>query len=174
MATQVQISMEEYLNSSYRPDWGYIDGELLERNVGKWEHARVQFRLAMWFGNHEAEWGVMGSTEWRTRVAQTRVRIPDLVLVEPGGQTDVLERPPVLMVEVLSPKDTYSAMKKRVADYQNMGVKAIWISDPETRTGQVRVGATWTEARTLTVPGTPVYVEIDEIFEYLDKTVKPA
>ncbi len=167
------ISMEEYLRASYRPDCEYIDGELLERNVGKWEHARVQCWLAAWFVNHEAAWDVMASTEWRTRVAQTRVRIPDLVLVKPGKQPDVLAQPPVLMVEILSPDDTYTEMKKRVADYQRMGVEAIWIIDPDTQTGQMCVGETWTDARRLLVAGTPIYVELDELFLYLDRTANP-
>jgi len=39
MATQVRISLQEYLATSWRPDREYIDGEVRERNVGKWEHA---------------------------------------------------------------------------------------------------------------------------------------
>lgn len=38
MATPTQISITEYLNTSYRPDRAYLDGEVRERNVGKWEH----------------------------------------------------------------------------------------------------------------------------------------
>ncbi len=49
MATPTQISITEYLNTSYRPDREYVDGEVRERNVGKWEHARVQALLAAWF-----------------------------------------------------------------------------------------------------------------------------
>ncbi len=40
MAT-TKVSLEEYLNTSYRPDVEYIDGELQERNVGEIEHARM-------------------------------------------------------------------------------------------------------------------------------------
>jgi len=37
MATSTQVSLGEYMSTSYRPDREYIDGELRERNVGKWE-----------------------------------------------------------------------------------------------------------------------------------------
>ena len=50
MATPARISivsMEEYLRTSYRPDCEYIDGELRERNVGQWEHSRIQWWLAL-------------------------------------------------------------------------------------------------------------------------------
>jgi hypothetical protein len=46
MASVTQIPAAEYLKTSYRPDREYIDGEVRERNVGKWEHARVQLLLA--------------------------------------------------------------------------------------------------------------------------------
>ena len=55
MATAVVVSLAECLETSYRPDCEYVDGELRERNVGKWEHARVQWLLAAWFGRHESD-----------------------------------------------------------------------------------------------------------------------
>lgn len=110
----------------------------------------------------------MGSTEQRTRVTASRVRIPDLVLVRREPQPDVLSTPPVLAAEILSPEDSYSRMRQRVADYQQMGMGTIWIIDPKTRTGQMCVGDTWTTATTLTVPGTPIYVELAELFRALE------
>ena len=171
MATQAPIStltMEQYLQTSYDPDCEYIDGELGERNVGKWEHARLQAALSAWFWNHESEWRVMVSTEQRTRVTQTRVRIPDLVLVRVESQPPVLTKPPVLVVEILSPDDTFSEMRERVADYQKMGVETVWIVDPKIRTGQMCFGDTWTTADRLTVPGTGIYVTLDELFRALE------
>lgn len=49
MASATTIPIAEYLQTNYRPDREYVDGELRERNVGKWEHARVQWLLANWF-----------------------------------------------------------------------------------------------------------------------------
>src|ERR1700759_3494622 len=90
MASATQIPVDEYLRTSYRPDREYIDGELRERSVGKWEHARIQYLLAVWFGQHESLWNIVGSTEQRLQVAPARVRVPDLVVVRPGPQPDVL------------------------------------------------------------------------------------
>ena len=154
--------------TTYHPDCEYIDGELLERNVGKWEHARLQYLLNVWFGTHEVEWGVMGSTEQRTRVAPSRVRIPDIVLVKRERQTDVLSSPPVLAVEILSPEDTFTGMRQRIADLQGMGVHTIWIIDPKTRSGQMCSGATWTSADKLAVQGTLIYVDLPELFRALE------
>ncbi len=53
MASATQSSLAEYLDSSYRPDREYLDGEVRERNVGKREHARVQALLTAWLMEHE-------------------------------------------------------------------------------------------------------------------------
>ena len=170
MTTQTRIFLDEYLNTSYRPDCEYIDGEVLERNVGKWEHARLQALLTGWFLKNEKEWGVLVSTEQRTRVAETRVRVPDLVLVRAGRQPDILSEPPVLIVEILSPADTFSGLHERVSDYQRMGVETVWIIDPKTRTGQVCSGDSWTAADTLTVAGTSIHVKLVSLFCSLDES----
>jgi len=169
MATQVRISLQEYLETPYRPDREYIDGEVRERNVGKWEHARLQLLLGSWFADHESPWQIMTSTEQRTRVASSRIRVPDLVLVKAGPQPPVIESAPVLIVEILSPDDTYSELEERVADYRKMGVEAIWAIDPKTRSGRMCIGDDWKSARRLEVPGTPIFVELDELFSFLDR-----
>ena len=61
MAPATLLDINEYLSSSYRPDREYIDGELRERNVGKWDHARVQYLLAGWFLKHESLWGSLAA-----------------------------------------------------------------------------------------------------------------
>ena len=169
MPTPTQVSIEEYLNTSYRPDREYVDGEVRERNVGKWEHARVQALLTAWFLQHESKWGVMTSTEQRTRASSTRVRVPDLVVVVAGPQPPVIQEPPLLVVEILSPDDTYSEIEDRSRDYMNMGVETVWLIDPKTRTGRMCVANAWKSAPRLEVPGTPIYVELAELFSFLDK-----
>jgi Uma2 family endonuclease len=169
MAAATLISLEEYMATSYRPDREYIDGEVRERNMGKWDHARLQALLAAWFESQEPAWGVLVATEWRTRVAATRVRIPDVVLVADEEQPDVLTDPPVLIVEILSPDDSYSDTQERAADYRRMGVHTIWIIDPKTRTGRYCIGDVWTAAERLIVPTTPIHVELNSLFERLDR-----
>jgi Uma2 family endonuclease len=167
MATVLHIPINEYLQLSFRPDREYVDGEIRERNVGKWEHARVQALLAAWFVNHEKEWATASSTEQRMRVSATRVRVPDLVVLTAGPQPEVLIEPPLLVVEILSPDDTYSDIQERAQDYRAMGVETIWIIDPKTRTGRMCRGAEWIEASRLEVKGTPLYVELADIFSQL-------
>ncbi|MGA2538963.1 MAG: Uma2 family endonuclease [Terracidiphilus sp.] len=167
MATIVHKPLEEYLAKSYRPDREFVDGEIRERKVGKWEHARVQWLLAVWFGNHEKEWGITGSTEQRVRVSDNRVRVPDLVVLAAGPQPDVLVAPPLLVIEILSPDDSYSDTQERAQDYRAMGVETVWIIDPKTRSGRMCLGAEWVESSRLEVRGTPLFVSLDDIFSQL-------
>ncbi len=171
MASVTLIPVAEYLNTSYRPDREYIDGELRERNVGKWEHARIQWLLAGWFLQHEQEWNILGSTEQRTRVSATRIRIPDVVVLRPGTQQDVFTDPPLLVIEILSPDDTYSDTEERARDYWNMGVETVWIIDPKTRSGRMCFGSEWVRATRLEVPGTPIYVELEDLFSRVSGAV---
>jgi Uma2 family endonuclease len=167
MATALHIPLNEYLGINYRPDREYVDGEIRERNVGKYEHARVQALLARWFGNHEQEWGVQVVTEQRVRVSATRVRIPDVALLTLGSQPDVILEPPLLVIEILSPDDSYSDTQERTLDYRAMGVETVWIIDPKTRTGRMCSGTEWVEASRLEVKGTPLYVNLPEIFSQM-------
>lgn len=167
MATTTHIPLSEYLRTTFRPDREYVDGELRERNVGKFEHARIQALLTIWFGIHEREWGIIVITEQRIQVAESRVRIPDLTVTMAGPQPDTLVDPPLLVIEILSPDDSYSDTQERAQDYREMGVETVWIIDPKTRTGRMCTGASWVEARRLTVAGTPLFVELGEIFSQI-------
>ena len=153
--------------TNYRPDREYVDGEIRERNVGKYEHARVQALLAAWFIQHEKEWGAQVVTEQRVQVSGTRVRIPDVALLPVGAQPDVIVDAPLLVIEILSPDDTYSDTQERTRDYREMGVKTIWIIDPKTRSGRMCSGAEWVEASRLEVKESALYADLPEIFSQL-------
>ncbi|MGO9336226.1 MAG: Uma2 family endonuclease [Terracidiphilus sp.] len=167
----LQIPLEKYLAKSYRPDCEYVDGEIRERNVGKYEHARIQALLAAWFGNHEPQWAAQVVTEQRVQVSKTRVRIPDVTLLPLGAQPDVIVDPPLLIIEILSPDDSYSDTQERARDYREMGVETIWIIDPKTRTGRVCSGTKWIEASRLEVEDKPFYVNLPDIFSQLTQQV---
>ncbi len=174
MASAIQITVSEYLQTSYRPDCEYVDGKIQERNMGKREHARVQALLAAWFIAHETLWSVIALIEARTWVAPNRVRIPDVALTSLAPQGEVLTEAPILVVEILSPDDSYSDTEQRANEYLAMGVQAVWIIDPRTRTGRMCAGQSaeqlWTVAMRLEVSGTPIFVELDEIFRYIETT----
>ncbi len=109
--------------------------------------------------------GIYVATEQRIRVSSDRVRVPDLVVVRQGPQPEVLTLPPLLVVEILSPLDSYSDTQRRAEDYRRMGVETVWVIDPETRSGRMCVGERWIGAERMEVPETAIYVHLAEIFE---------
>ena len=46
VSSTAAVPVSDYLETSYRPDCDYLDGQLLERNVGEWEHSRLQGLIA--------------------------------------------------------------------------------------------------------------------------------
>lgn len=53
MATTTQLSLEDYLQTSFSPDVEYVDGELKARNMGSYEHARLRLLVGAWFAQME-------------------------------------------------------------------------------------------------------------------------
>ena len=76
MSVAALISIDEYLNTSYEPDCDYVDGALQERNLGKFDHSRLQALLTAYFVSRERLWGICTITEQRIRVSGKRVRAP--------------------------------------------------------------------------------------------------
>jgi hypothetical protein len=42
-------SIEQYLNTSYHPDREFVDGLIVERNLGEKTHSAIQKNLMGWF-----------------------------------------------------------------------------------------------------------------------------
>jgi Uma2 family endonuclease len=127
----------------------------------------------MWFGAHEDGWEVVVTTEQRVKVAQGRVRIPDVTLVRPGGLSeDVLTAPPLCVIEILSPDDTYSRTCEKAQDYRKMGIENIWLIDPATRSGQASTAEGWRDTMDFEIPGSPICLSLNDIFAKLDLSRK--
>jgi Uma2 family endonuclease len=134
MATAaVHVSLDEYLNSEYEPDCEYIDGVLEDRNVGKKKHSKTQGLLFAWLLSRAAEHGYDALVEQRVRISQSRFRIPDICLVPKDDSDEVIQRPPALWIEILSPEDRWSRIQTKIGDVLRFGVKTIWIIDPYSR-----------------------------------------
>ncbi len=169
MAAQAPlIPIETYLRTSYHPDVEFIDGRLEEKPLGTWDHSRLQILIGGWFLRHERQWGVQVVVEVRTQVMDTRVRLPDVVVDWAGPHPPVLVQAPLLAIEVLSPANSYSDLRKRAKDYQVMGIKNLWLIDPDTRTAQTCEGAFWVERERLEVEGTGIYLDLTALFAALD------
>jgi Uma2 family endonuclease len=125
------LSMDEYLRTSFDPDCDFINGEVVERNVGKRRHSYAQVETASWFNLRKAAYRLQSLTELRIQVGPGRVRIPDVVVCElPIPDEEVFTTPPYLCIEVTSPDDRVAALQDRLDDYLQFGVPNIWVIDP--------------------------------------------
>ncbi len=170
MAT-LQTSLAEYLRTSYRPDCDYVDGEVQERNLGEFDHAAVQVFLASWFFQHRQEWQLHVLSEMRVRVSEQRVRIPDVCLVARSQPIEqVLTKPPLAVIEILSPEDRISRYNERLADYRQMGIPNVWVIDPANRMGYDCSTAAWLPVEEFRVADSPIFLRLSDLWNELEAT----
>jgi Uma2 family endonuclease len=172
MAATTLISVEEYLSTCYEADREYIDGEVIERNMGESDHGGLQTSIASWLFTRRKALRIHVFTEMRTQVAPTRFRIPDIAVTTQKVKGRILREPPFLCIEVLSPEDRVSRMEVKIDDYLKFGVAHVWLIDPRkklawsyTREGRREA------ASVLTAQEPRIELPIAELFAELDEEV---
>jgi len=170
MATATFVSVEQYLSTAYSPDCDYVDGVVLERNVGELNHSTVQTALASWLHVRRHQLGIWAYTEQRVQVKPTRFRIPDVCVVageKPREQ--ILTKPPLLCIEILSPDDRMSELLQKIGDYLEFGVRYVWVIDPDSRRTWVHTAEGSQEVRdpVLRTVDPEIAVPLAEIFAEL-------
>ncbi len=134
MAAGVLVSVEEYLRTSYRPDCDYVDGEVVARNLGEFEHGSLQREILVYLSAHYPSFRKRLIPEQRVQVKATRFRVPDICFLAEGApRQKIVTVPPALCIEILSPEDTLTRTLERIKDYFGMGVPICWIIDPVSR-----------------------------------------
>jgi Uma2 family endonuclease len=147
MPTSASVTLEEYLNTSYHPDRDYVDGRVVERNLGELDHSDLQGEIVFYFRARRKQWRTHAFPEQRVQVAATRFRIPDIcVTIGPKPTEQIFRTPPFLAIEILSKKDRKRDVLERIDDYVRFGVNYVWVIDPRTREGWVHTAAGVREA----------------------------
>lgn len=127
------VPVDEYLNTSYRPDMEYVDGVLVERSMPTIPHGLLQFILGSHFRPLEQQYRFKVLPEIRTEIIErARYRIPDVLLcAKPIPSGRIMNITPFTVIEVLSPEDKFTETLSRFRDYEGIGVKTIVEMDPE-------------------------------------------
>jgi Uma2 family endonuclease len=165
------LSTSEYLSTSYRPDQELIDGRLIERNVGEYDHSNLLGALIAWLGSRKRKWNIRILPGQRVRVSASHFRIPDVCVISRGQPIEaVFTKPPLVCIEVLSNDDTLRSMQARIDDYLAFGVPNIWILDPVGRRAYVCSGKGLREPEdnVLRAYGSSIEIPLAELFEQLD------
>ena len=157
------ISVEEYLNTTYKPACDYVDGVLRQKSMPTWNHGLLQGRLSYLITLEFP--GFASGSEVTVQIRTGKFLVPDLVV----QQSDRIQSPypiePVyLCVEILSPGDRMSETIAKCEDYLEWGVETTWIIDPdEKRAWEYRRGRRLQEVRDNLNAG-ELSISFDELF----------
>jgi Uma2 family endonuclease len=127
------MDVGEYLRTSFEgPDCEYLDGEIVERNMGEIPHGTIQGNLYYLLRQMRSRLGLRVIPEIRIQISQARYRVADLAVWRNDDiGTGIPTVAPFLVVEILSPEDRMVRMLPKIQEYLSIGVEWIWIVDPQ-------------------------------------------
>ncbi len=164
------VGENEYLRTPYRPDCNYVDGFVLERNLGQHDHARLQGLILYCLMQHETQWQIHALPECRLKIRARKYRVPDvMVLPMAGSYPSVIEKPPLLCIEVVSPDDRLPDLVVRAGDYLTLGVPVTWIFNPETKQSFIYSDQGTVESLDPVLRHGPIELPIAELFTQLQR-----
>jgi Uma2 family endonuclease len=168
MGVATLVSVEEYLRTSFPDaDREYVDGRIVERNVGEVDHSDVQTAIAHYLRTHYKKRPWAG-VEVRIQVKKTRFRIPDVTVMAGSKPAErIIRRSPAVAVEVLSPDDRAGDLEEKINDYLAFGIPYVWVINPETRRAYVHTPKGSHEAKDgiLRAENAGLEVPLAEIFD---------
>ena len=131
MSVETLISVEQYLSTSYDPDMEYVDGALVERNAGEYLHSLVQGNII--FNVRRKYPDIKVLPELRSKVKETRYRLPDVCVLLSNPGTKVLMQAAFIAIEILSEEDRMSRTIEKLKEYAAIGTPNIWLFDPRLK-----------------------------------------
>jgi Uma2 family endonuclease len=121
MSSKVLVDVEEYLRTSFDgADCEYLDGEIVERNMGELPHSNstVEGRLVYLLMQLSPRLGIQVHPEIRIQIHSRRYRVADIAVWRAG---DIGQRipsvPPLLTIEILSSEDRMTRMYTKIREY---------------------------------------------------------
>ena len=167
MGVDTLVPVDEYLHTSFPDgDREYVDGRIVERNLGEVDHSDVQTSIAHYLRTHYRK-RIWAGVEVRVQVKKTRFRIPDVTVMAGSKPSEqIIRRPPLVAVEVLSSEDRARDLQEKIDDYLGFGVKYVWVVNPSTRRAYVHTSAGSREAKdgVLRAESVKIEVPLSEIF----------
>jgi len=123
------------------PEGNYeiIDGEVKELAPTGFEHGEYELDLGSFLKNALKGKGYVAVGEVGVLVSRDplRIRSADVVYVSkercPGKPEGILKVPPELVIEIVSPSNTYTEMEEKIFDYLKAGVDRVLLIDPKLR-----------------------------------------
>jgi Uma2 family endonuclease len=167
------IALDDYLSTVYDSDFEYVDGELVDRNIGDSDHSAPQGIISVLFYDLRKELGIRVFLSLRVQVNATRCLIPDICVTTQKVRGRILREPPFLCIEVLSPEDRASRIELKIDDYLAFGVRYVWLIDPRRKKAwSYTAGGKRESSAVLTTSEPALTLKLDEIFAALDNYIE--
>ncbi|NPA12573.1 MAG: Uma2 family endonuclease [Aquificae bacterium] len=130
-----------YKDINNLPEGSYevIDGEIKEMSPAGFLHGKLEGLIFSFLWKKLKDKGYMSVGEVGVLINKDplRVRGADIVFIskekvekEPIG---ILEVPPDLIIEIVSPSNTLTEMEEKIQDYFSIGVPKVILIDPQTK-----------------------------------------
>jgi len=168
MGVTTLVSVEEYLRTSFPDaDREYVDGRIVERNVGEVDHSDVRSSILHYLRTRYKR-RIWAGVEVRVQVKKTRFRIPDVTVVAGSKPAErIIRKPPAVVLEVLSPDDRAGDLEEKINEYLAFGFPCVWVINPETHRAYVHTSKGSLEAkdRVLRAGSAGIEVPLAAMFE---------
>jgi Uma2 family endonuclease len=148
MPTKTLLTIEQYLAlpEGEKPYLEYIHGEAVPKIMGDWRHIELVTELILLFAEYRRRFGGHLGPEGRTEFTEpsgTHFLLPDMAYWARGRpfRGDRAMHPPTLAIEVRSPTDSMSNLRKKCRLMREAGTDVCWLVDPISETVEVFEGA---------------------------------
>ena len=186
MTTQkTLLTADQFYDFCCQNDGRYelVKGEVIELSPVNDEHSEIAVNISTAFNLHSRQYGfgrVGVETGYILLYGPDTVRGPDVSfrLVPRSGRRQragFLAGPPDIAVEVVSPSNTASEIKRKIAEYLAAGAQRVWVVYPATRRAARRVVVHHSDGTAVTYSGDDVITDeellpgfslpLSEIFE---------
>ena len=145
MTAEEFAALPEPLNGSQQE---LVKGEVVIMPPPQARHgilcSRIDRRLGIYVEENNLGWTTSNDTGVILERDPDTVRGPDVAFWSIARQPELpagyFEIPPDIAVEVLSPTDRRRDVREKIREYITLGVRLVWLIDPETRTVTVYPG----------------------------------
>jgi len=166
MGANTALSVEQYLATSFPDlDKEYRDGELVERSLPDYLHAKTHALLIAFFVALRKTQSVFARPGLRLKIRPDLYLIPDVAVFHPAEPAvRYPDTPPLVAIEILSIDDKLNDVREKLEIYRSWGVPHVWLVDPYSRR-MYTCDAGLMEVATLRIPELSVELTPAEVFE---------
>jgi len=127
-----------YEDINHLPEGSYevVDGRIVELSPTGFEHGSLEILIGMFLYKNLKEEGYTATGEVGILIQKKplKIRAADVVFVSketyPEKPKGILEKSPELVVEIVSPSNTFDEIQEKVEDYLKIGVKRVIVIEP--------------------------------------------